>query len=312
MKKLAYLLIIGLLLNISCESKKEEQIVKAITTTFSSHQSDTEQKDDKIVAVAKFDIDGSINEFTQHLTYPYDYAEPQARKFWQSPIQENVSLIMDGLELSHAEKNFLYGNDWPKIYSEMIEKDGHSKFPKSREIFNTFKSFISYQNDSLPSKIDTKTVINEEKYPDIEPYPYSALAEKFDYENMRIIRFGVKYFEHKKLFEKMLKETSETENKAVYENIKKKLKEINNYSNVDFKYDGTLLTSVIDGNRSHKFIYENNVLIKSEYYINEQLYNQRYFYYNGDGSKSRTELFNIDNEPEYTIRYNYEFFESQT
>jgi hypothetical protein len=110
----------------------------------------------------------------------------------------------------------------------------------------------------------------------------------------------------------MLSEASKSESKVEIENLKKKLKWIDTYSYVDFKYYGTLLTSVIDGNKSYKFIYENDVLIKSEYYIKEQLYNQRYYYYNEDGSKSRTELFNIDNEPEYTIKYNYEFFESQT
>jgi hypothetical protein len=312
MKNLFQLLPIIFLFNISCQSSKEEKIVKTITTTFSSHQTDTEQKDDKIVAVAKFDIDGSINEFTQHLTYPYDYAEPQARKFWQSPIQKNVPLIMDGLDLSHAEKNFLYGNDWPKVYAAMIEKDGHPRRPKSREMYNAFKSFITYQNNSIPLEIDTKRVISEKSSEYDKSYLISSLAEKFDYENKQIVRYGVKSLENKELFEKMLMEELKPKSKAEYDNIKRKLKEIDTYSNVDFKYDGALLTSVLEGNKKHKFIYENEGLIKTEYYVNDKLYNQRYFYLNEDGSKSRTELFNIDNEPEYTIKYNYEFFESQT
>lgn len=41
--------------------------VRSVTTTFISHQSDTQQKHDQIVSAAEFNPDGSLIRMTNHL-----------------------------------------------------------------------------------------------------------------------------------------------------------------------------------------------------------------------------------------------------
>ncbi len=109
------------------ESDKMYEDIKTITTRFESHQSDTQQKDNQVVAVAYFLPDGSLDKVDQHMTYPYDFEQSYERSFWTNPKKTNLGHLMDGLDLGHAEKNLLYGNDWPIVF-EKISKEEYPGF----------------------------------------------------------------------------------------------------------------------------------------------------------------------------------------
>ena len=66
-----------------------------------------------------------------------------------------------------------------------------------------------------------------------------------------------------------------------------------------------------DGNEEFKFIYEEGELIGSEFYVNDKLYNTRKYIYR-KGLKHKTEVRNVNGDPEFTIYYDYEFYESRS
>ena len=67
------------------------------------------------------------------------------------------------------------------------------------------------------------------------------------------------------------------------------------------------MTSIKGSDYERKFYYEKNLLTKSEYYREGKLLNSRFHYYR-DNLKDKTEIFNVYNELEYTINYEYEFW----
>lgn len=71
--------------------------VKTITTKFVSHQNDTQQKTGKIVSRVTFLPDGSIDEFVNKTSYPYDFEYETKRTFWDTPLKRNLFHAMDGL-----------------------------------------------------------------------------------------------------------------------------------------------------------------------------------------------------------------------
>jgi hypothetical protein len=130
MKNLTALSFLLLLLACSTEDSNQESVavsetrlIKSISAKFMSHQDDTQDKDMKTIAIADFLPTGELDKLTQHMTYPYNYENPLVIKLWATPQQANVAVIMDGLTLDKAEYNFLYGNDWPKIYAETAKKN---------------------------------------------------------------------------------------------------------------------------------------------------------------------------------------------
>ena len=76
-----------------------------------------------------------------------------------------------------------------------------------------------------------------------------------------------------------------------------------------FEYGNDQLVSVIDGNQEFKFFYDVGSLSRSEFYVNGTLYNTRKYIYK-DGLKDRTEVLNVNGEPEFTIHYDYKFYEN--
>lgn len=101
--------------------------VRSVITTFISHQDDTQQKHDQVVSVAEFNPDGSLIRMTNHLTYLYDYAEPVIADFWSDPNGDALVYLMDGLEMG-GKWNFIYVNEWPAKYAEVIEDRGHPRY----------------------------------------------------------------------------------------------------------------------------------------------------------------------------------------
>lgn len=248
--------------------------VKTITTRYISHHSDTREKDDQVVAIASFSPDHTLDKFEQYTSYPYTAKFATPREFWISP--ENIEVVMDGLELGDAEKNFLYGNDWPVVYAQLSENNQHPKFTDREQL--EFKSSVQYIDQVYPEKIRTERTyhlisINSKIMSD-------DYYEGFEYNNNKITR----YYTSARL------ESTET------------------IDDVQFIYAGNLLQAVQKGNKTHKFHYADNLLTKSEFYVNGKLYNYRKYEYNDKNLKVRSEIYNMYNEPEYTITYEYEFY----
>lgn len=91
--------IIVLFFLVSCEPTNSSEVmnerlgdVKTITTRFISHQSDTKQKTGKIVAIASFAPDGSLEELVEQTTYPYDREFEVKKVFWESPEHQEFHL----------------------------------------------------------------------------------------------------------------------------------------------------------------------------------------------------------------------------
>jgi len=292
MKNAIQLLLILCIILVTCQTPDEQLEltsngrlnIKSITTTYISHQSDTQEKDQKTVAVATFNPDGSLDQLIKYMSYPYNYSNPSERKFWHSPIEENIQHIMDGLHLGHAEKNILYGNNWPVSYAKMINETGHPKFEirMGSEVFTDFKTNFEWKSSNIPSRIETKNTF--EQFGKVMMYRYS---EKFEYSKEGISKYSYTYL-------------------MSGEDIPKELSK-GGY-NVDFKYTGDLLSSVQEGNKLYQFIYEGQDLAKSEFYVNSKLMNHRIYHYNDYGLKVKTEIFNAYDQPEYTIEYHYEFY----
>ncbi|MBV6640190.1 MAG: M56 family metallopeptidase [Cyclobacteriaceae bacterium] len=118
--------------------------VKTVTTRYISHQKDTQQKDGKIIAIAYYLPDGTVDKVEQHTTYPYDFEKPFEWKFLSSPNPVGVLHGLDGFSLGEAANNILYGNDWPK-YKGADDIIGEGK--------NFTKKVTKEQNDfSLPTR----------------------------------------------------------------------------------------------------------------------------------------------------------------
>ncbi|MEM7108624.1 MAG: M56 family metallopeptidase [Bacteroidota bacterium] len=279
---------------VSCQIEPEDTSIgtgvlgdlKSITSTFTSHQHDTQEKNARIVAVATFNTDGSLDEFNQHLTYPYNLEYVESRNFWTSPDPLNLHFIMDGLDLEYAENNLLYGNTWPGKFAETV-KIGHPKFQSNE--WRQYESAIDYGTNNLPKKIVTSSRMF------LRNVSTADWIEEFTYENGKVST-------SKRSYNYEFKESEE-------EKIKSKWVGLEEPAQVEYKYKDDNLISVSHRRRTIAFSYENNLLVSSELWIGETLYNTRRYTYHENGLKKQTDIFNLYGEPEYTIHYSYEFYE---
>lgn len=280
--------------------------VKTITTSFVSHQSDTRHKDDKIIAVASFYPDGTLEEMTQFMTYPYNFKEPKQKKFWTNPDRENLPLVMDGLDFENAERNLLYGNDWPRLFAEFAKSGNHPDLQHPKEFDAMSGITINYGESGLPTLVENtgEMVRGEDKN---NSYHISGYSKIFEYENGKVIKAGNKTIPSKALMEAMHKARNEALKKAGIP--AQKPINYDTYFYEIYQYDGENLSIYKFKDHEYQFHYENNVLVKSEFYINNIRYNQRIYQYNEIGLITKTEIYNMNNQPEYTINYVYEYFE---
>lgn len=295
---------------VSCESINSSEVmvermgdVKTITTRFVSHQSDTQQKTGKIVAIASFGPDGALEELVEQTTYPYDREFEVKKVFWDAPEKMGIPFVMDGLSLGGAEKSFLYGNDWPKAYYKHL-------VDKSKSADGFMKENISTDSELLPSEILRTREYEDNEYivfgfPDItEYYEYDEgkvlnVYSKADYQfaneddkknkSMKIVSY-----------KSLSKEEKDFRKQMVESSGKKQL--VSTYT-----YEGDLVTGIKWGETERKFYYENKLLVKSEYIKKGEVINTRLHFYK-NSLKDRTEIFNRYNEPEYTITYEYAFW----
>ncbi|MDA0195487.1 MAG: hypothetical protein O2887_10025 [Bacteroidetes bacterium] len=274
MKTLSALVVI-MILTVSCVQFSEMvgttpadiNAIKSITTTFICYQDDTREKDNRIIAVATFYPDGTIENLTQHMTYPYNYSDPLKKELWDEPIKSNLTHVMDGLELGHAEKNLLYGNDWPVKYANVIKEKGHPSY----EMFNDFH--IEYVINDIPSKI----VVN---WP--EGGSETSYMEEFRYENDRLTLFSSQImFDEEAIFGHLIpKDLTEEKREEFINDLKSKNYDFFGLKDTKFKYRDNSLIEVDEGRRLYKFDYdENNHLSRSELYVIGNLTNYRIYYY---------------------------------
>lgn len=303
-----YLLFI-LLFAISCTLEDEVTIVnysddlKFIESVYISHQSDTKDKNNKTVAIAYFNPDGSLQKAMQHMTYPYTVMEEKVIGFWSKPNKNNLTFVMDGFTLGQAEKNFLYGNDWPKTYVSFIEKIGNIKYFDRRAESKQFKPMITYESE-LPTQITyTGNAIFS-----IEGNDGFFLTneENFKYDNGKVVQFSkdANAESYINLFHKDANEKEKQEIRKSFQNKK-------TFRGTHFSYEGENLTEVDQGRHSYKFYYEEDKLVKSEFYISDEKYHHREYFYKEDGSRDKTVIYNSMNELEYTIQYNYGYYEAE-
>lgn len=271
--------------------------VKSVTTTFISHQGDTQQKQDQIVSVAEFHPDGSLIRLTNHMTYPYDHSQPFEAEFWTKPNGDNLVHVMDGLHIG-GEWNFLYGNDWPRKYADLTEEEQHPVYGDRHELYwSTFQSTVPMRNAGLPLHIISEAVYqgNENFTPWLDRF-----EERFEYEAGK-----VSYFETATIFHQgAYISSNDKESKKV--NVRTPRSAIKGKR---FGYEGDNLISFSEGDIEHKYFYENDRLIRSEFHLRGKMRNHRVYFYNDLGLKEKTEIFNTYGEPEYTIEYHYDFYD---
>lgn len=306
----SFFTIVAMFFVISCEGVNSSEVmaerlgdVKSITTRFISHQSDTQQKTGKIVAIASFSLDGELEELVEQTTYPYDREFEVKKVFWEAPKKSGIAYVMDGLSLGNAEKSFLYGHDWPRAYYKHL-------YAKTQSTDLPWNEVVEVDDETLPREISTKREFDDDRFigfgmPDVTEY--------FEYEQEKVVSVSSKsvyknidYDDiQSKSLKDMIEKNSTKEHREFVEGLKKKSGKIELVAT--YAYEGQLLTSIKKGDDERRFYYENNLMIKSEYLRGGEVINTRIHYYK-NSLKDRTEIFNRYNEPEYTITYEYEFW----
>lgn len=264
-------------------SGKSLKNIRKITSTYLSHQDDTQEKDDRLVSVVFFNPDQTVDRMYNYTSYPYTSDEPKDQEFLGQPDPAGLMSIMDGLSLEKAENNLLYGNDWPKLLAESYE-NGNIK-----ENMQGFKKEyrVDYGADQLPDRVFQSWVSATRGVSD---YTHGSL---FSYENGQLVTLQEGF---SGLIGGQAADTAKNH----------ELRVTNTW---EMEYDGENLVKLTSGKKSWTFAYKNGQLAESAFYINDKRYNLRKYFYNDQGLKLRTEIFNTNNEPEYTILYDYEYYE---
>lgn len=219
---------------------------------------------------------------------------PIETEFWSAPDGDQLVHVMDGLDLG-AHRIFLYGNNWPKKYAEVIEKKGHPVYgAQYEEIFGGYRSSIPMKSGELPLTIRTESV-NQKRENII--YHISGLEETFEYEDGRVVDYTTRAIYNPEAIEKYGISTK-PEKESIVEN------ELPLYV-----YEGDNLIQYNSWNAQYKYFYENNRLARAEFHATGKMRNHRLYHYNEQGLKEKTEIFNTYGEPEYTIEYHYDFYE---
>ena len=291
-----YLLVFSLFVIWSCDvdrptSISNDQSIKSITTKFISHQSDTQEKDQRTIAVANFLPNGELDELTQHMTYPYTFEDPQKINIWGSTSPENIGMIMDGMDLDVAAHHFIYGADWPAEYVKAAGKS-HPNFKRTETEMD-----VEMQKDSrgYPLHLSFK----DGKYFG----ETRAFHELFEYDqNGHVNNYShyveVDYSSYPEEFKKSL-------------NISDGVSKVNQ-TEYRFQYSQNDLINLVKHfeGKTHQYTFNYNQkdVVESAFLINGKQYHHRKYYYNESGLSDRTEIYNSLGELEYEIFYTYEYY----
>ena len=273
--------------------------VKSVTTRYISHQKDTQQKDGKVIAIAYYLPDGTVDRVEQHMTYPYDFEKPFKREFLASPDPVGVLHILDGFHFGHAENNFLYGNDWPKYNKIDLFRAKSELYRKS--------TTIDKNEEGLPVKFTLTEELNEDLF-----YNGTKRGNKGSVVRMLIEEY--KYIDGKVFSFTRKSESPESISIMTFKNQTYKVGGSRLLTEMNYKYEGENLIEVSGHSQGHgspettKMEYQNGIMKSSSYYRKNTKYHYREFFYDDSGLKTRTEIYNVYGEPEYTITYDYDYY----
>ncbi|MFT5568654.1 MAG: hypothetical protein ACI9RP_000689 [Cyclobacteriaceae bacterium] len=273
---------------VAAKNKSMEDVQK-ITTWYESSQEDTQQKDGRIVSIVTFDVMGEIITLHHQTTYPYDRQAPIEVPLWMASKSSLVTHLLDGLDLGAAKQNLLYGNDWPVKFAQ-LKRPPHAWYdPEGLKI----EKSVTYAAGDFPSSVKYKidqaySVAQNERS---QPYVMHQQDEFEATENKVSMHREILFYEF-------------LINGEVHEHIgnQKRQKEYR------YQYDGDLLISVKEESKSFTFFYDDDRMIRSEYSVNGTTYNERVYFYDEAGLKTKTEIYNVMGDLEYTIFYEYEFW----
>ncbi len=271
--------------------------VKTVTTRYISHQRDTQQKDGKIIAIAYYLPVGTVDRVEQHMTYPYDFEKPFKREFLASPDPVGVLHILDGFRIGHAENNILYGNDWPKYNKIDLFRAKSELYRKS--------TTIDKNEEGLPVKFTLTEELNEDLF-------YSGTKRGNKGSVVRMLIEEYKYIDGKVL--SFTRKSESPESIMTFKNQTYNVGGSRVLTEMNYKYEGENLIEVsgqTQGSGSPettKMEYQNGIMKSSSYYRKNTKYHYREFFYDESGLKTRTEIYNVYGEPEYTITYDYEYY----
>ncbi|MEQ8879648.1 MAG: hypothetical protein RLQ12_08460, partial [Cyclobacteriaceae bacterium] len=210
---------------------------------------------------------------------------------------------LDGFSLGEATNNILYGNDWTK-YKGTDDMIGDRK--------NFTKKVTKEQNDhSLPTKYLIEEELNEDIYYQGEKRLSKGMIntkyeETFDYDDQKVTSHSRKVYQLGR--EAFLRDSKLNEDNSNGPPTRQLLQEAR------FFYDGDLLIKVTDNRPQNGSVatttlnYENGIMTSASYFREDKQYNHREFFYDESGLKTRTEIYNVYGEPEYTITYDYEYY----
>tara|TARA_Y100001972_G_scaffold124522_1_gene173852 strand:- start:1665 stop:3458 length:1794 start_codon:yes stop_codon:yes gene_type:complete len=276
--------------------------VKTVTTRYISHQKDTQQKDGKIIAIAYYLPDGTVDRVEQHTSYPYDHDKPFTWSLIATPNPVGVLHILDGLGMGEAAYNILYGHDWPR-YKDI--DDFGMKGERINRITTTKKNDLGLPRSYLIEEELNQDIFyqGEERYS--KGMVMNRHEETFDYSDGRVISHSrYTYYPAREILMKKIQPKN-----IDYQPPSKQL-----IHETNFSYDGDNLIKVTNNVPQNGSLattqmnYENGIITSASYFREDKRYNHREFYYDESGLKTRTEIFNVYGEPEYTIIYDYEYY----
>lgn len=259
------------------------QGVKTITSIYISHQFDTQQKDGKTVAIAHYDPNGILERVEQFMTFPYDYPDPKIVSFYSEPSASGLTHIIDGLSLGKAENNLLYGPQWPKIYAESKKRETARRATD----YTSYTTDISWNTSGLPKYVTVDENFKKNGY--LEVYK-QRVTELFEYASDKISNYSHQFTD------------IHTNEDSISLNLHLK-------DDASFFYEGEHLKEVHQGDNIYAFVYQGEFLTTTTYSIAGKIYNSRKYYYDEDGLKIKTEVLNVTGDPEYTILFEYEFYD---
>jgi hypothetical protein len=260
--------------------------LRSVTTTYHSNQSDTRQKDDQIISKVEFSETGEILLAETYMDYPYDYDEPKRIDIISLPRKEKVLHLLDGLELEEATYSVLYGGEWPALLAEAASTSNH---PIQKSYTQKLDLTIDRTSQGLPEEIrffETQKELYFSWTVDIK--------HKFEYDEQGRV----------KNFRDVQKRMHMNENDKDY----LYLEETEITTSFDYNSRDQIASVMGDRNAFH-FKYSATGLKETTKQLNGETVNSRKYFYDKNGLKTKTEIYNRYGDLEYTVLYEYDFFE---
>lgn len=260
----------------SPDKEKRYSKLRSVTTTYHSNQPDTRQKDDQIISKVEFSDTGEILLAETYMDYPYDYEEPQPIRLIGDVEKSDLLHTMDGLSLEAAGNPILYGARWPTLLMMKAEEGTHKYKHEYRQ---NVRVAIENHSDRLP-----KSIRYYEELDGVGAQWALDVKDIFKYDEQgRVIHHEVK-------------------SGVMYRNEYEK--------KTEFQYDNNgEISNVSNARNSFDITFDRKELSVFKKYLNDEVVNTRKYFYDENGLKTKTEVYNRYGDLEYTVFYKYDFFE---